>query len=69
MLNSSMAENYLDFRYLQLRKTPSSLKCAIFSLLAGIALSLPFLLSLFFKNISYFHIQPYYDHFGKCELI
>uniref|UniRef100_A0A7C6EBV5 Uncharacterized protein n=1 Tax=candidate division WOR-3 bacterium TaxID=2052148 RepID=A0A7C6EBV5_UNCW3 len=63
-----MAENYLDFRYLQLRKTPSSLKCAIFSLLAGIALSLPFLLSLFFKNISYFHIQPYYDHFGKMRI-
>lgn len=63
-----MAANYLDFRYLQLKKTPSSLRCATLSVVAGIALSLPFWLSLFLKNISYFHIQSYYDHLGMVRI-
>jgi hypothetical protein len=59
-----MEATYLDFRYLQLKKTPSSFKCAVTSLIAGIALSLPYLLQLILGLTPYFQIQPYQDGSG-----
>lgn len=63
-----MEATYLDFRYLQLKKTPSSARCIIFSLLAGIALALPYLFSLIFRANVYFTVQPYYDHSGAIRV-
>ncbi|MEO0114735.1 MAG: hypothetical protein ABIK93_04610 [candidate division WOR-3 bacterium] len=63
-----MEATYLDFRYLQLKKIPSSSRCIIFSLLAGIALALPYLFSLIFGATVYFTVQPYYDHSGAIRV-
>jgi len=64
-----MEGTYLDFRYLQFRKTPSSAKCAFISLVAGIALSLPYILQIILGNTSYVKFQPYRDISGliKCN--
>ncbi len=64
-----MEGTYLDFRYLQFRKTPSSAKCALISLVAGIALSLPYLLQLLLGKTSYVKFQPFRDVSGlmKCN--
>ena len=64
-----MEATYLDFRYLQFKQTPSSTKCALISLLAGLALSLPYILSIFLSTSPYIQIQPYYDQAGilRCH--
>jgi hypothetical protein len=64
-----MEGTYLDFRYLQFRKTPSSAKCALISLVSGIALSLPYILQILLGSTSYVKFQSYRDISGliKCN--
>lgn len=59
-----MEANYLDFRYLQFKKIPNPSRCCIFSIIAGIVLSLPYFWQLFAGSNAYCHIQPYHDASG-----
>ncbi|MDH5186414.1 MAG: hypothetical protein OEZ20_10665 [candidate division WOR-3 bacterium] len=64
-----MESGYIDFRYLQLKKTPSAAKCALISVIAGIGLSFPYLIQIFCGTTSYVKIQPYHDYSGivRCQ--
>lgn len=64
-----MEANYLDFRYLQFRETPSSSKCAFVCMLAGIALSLPYFCQIIFRTCPYIQIHPSFHSSGLIRCL